>query len=170
MRRLPRALDEQKGPIEPPDAPSNRRAVPDLATKYSRTAEFDLGIDLHEDNPLSNSVSKLLDVAYKLQVQLSVANEDISSLKNTIQTLETKGKAPEDDLPRSLYPLVLLAVATELMNRIGPQARNISHPTRSQIGPPVFNTKCCTKSSVIKKLTTINRGYSLTFLYGKGWS
>lgn len=116
MRRLPRALDEQKGPTEPPDVPPNRRAVPDLVTKYSRTAELDLGIDLHEDNQLSNFVSKLLDVAYKLQVQLNFANEDISSLKNKIQTLETKEEAPKDDLPRSLYPLVHFAVATKLIS------------------------------------------------------
>jgi hypothetical protein len=148
VRRLPRALDEQKDPIEPSDVLPNHRAVPDLATKYSRTAEFDLGIDLHEDNPLSNFVSKLLDTGHKLQVQLGFANEDINRLKNTILTLETKGKAPGDDL-RSLYPQVHFSVATELMNRIGPQAMNISHPSRPQIEPPVFDIKCCTKSYAI---------------------
>lgn len=54
--------------------------MPDLATKYSRTAEFDLGIDLHEDNPLSNFVSKLLDMGHKLQIQLRFANEDINRM------------------------------------------------------------------------------------------
>jgi hypothetical protein len=119
VRRLPCALDEQKGPIGSSDVPPTRRAVPDLAKKYSRTAEFDLGIDLHEDSPLSNFVSKLLDIAYKRQVQLGFANQNISSLKNKIETLETKEKGPEDDLPRLLYPFILFAVVTKLMNRIG---------------------------------------------------
>lgn len=47
---------------------------------------------------------------------------------------------------------------------------NVSHPSRPQIEPPVFDIKCCTKSYAITNLTTINPSYSLTFLYAKDWS
>jgi hypothetical protein len=93
----------------------SRRAAPDLATKYSRAADFELGIDLYEDNPFSNFVSKLLDSAHKLQAQLQFADQEIARLNGTIRILESEEKDPGLKHKRSSHPLVSPPVTTELI-------------------------------------------------------
>jgi hypothetical protein len=81
--------------------PTRRKTAPELATHFSKAAEFDLGIDLYEDTPISNFISKLLDMVHKLQVQLHFADQDIARLQSTTTNLEAEGGAPKDELTRS---------------------------------------------------------------------
>ena len=95
----------------PPDC----QIAPDLATRFSRVAEFDLGIDVCENTPLSNFVSKLLDMGNLLQVQLRFADQDVARLQRIVTKLEAERGAPENELTRSPCSLVLTTMATKLI-------------------------------------------------------
>ena len=75
---------------------------------------MDLGIDLYDDNPFSNFVSKLLDTEYKLQAQLQFADQEIARLNDTIMALESEGRAPGVEWERSPHPLVSSPISIEL--------------------------------------------------------